>query len=174
MSSDDDLLVRSNECSKANGEQAYGGDDHPNEREKAGRAAELLACVGAVSADPEANNEHGCKEGGEFSKRDSVLWLDGDLGMILSTSDGSEDGDDSDRQKPNKTNALDSNGNPYQTRTYLLIDPHNGRGTCSAETEGYGEGDGEDGCEPGEADRFALGFVGRGRCAHGELLTADS
>jgi hypothetical protein len=66
MSSDDDLLVRSNECSKANGEQAYGGDDHPNEREEAGRAAELLARVAAVSADSEANNEHGGKESGEF------------------------------------------------------------------------------------------------------------
>jgi hypothetical protein len=66
VSSDDDLLVRSNECSKANGEQAYGGDGHPNELEEAGRAAELLASVGTVSADPEANNEHGWKEGGEF------------------------------------------------------------------------------------------------------------
>jgi hypothetical protein len=112
------------------------------------------------------------KKAASLAKETPRFGSDGDT--ILSTSDGSEDGDDSDRQKPNKTNALDSKGNPYQTRTYLLIDPHNGRGTCSAETEGYGEGDGEDGCEPGEADRFALGFMGRRRCAHGELLTADS
>ena len=114
------------------------------------------------------------KKAPSLAKETPRFGSDGDMGMILSTSDGSEDGDDSDRQEANKTNALDSNGNPYQARTYLLIDPHNGRGTCSAETEGYGEGDGEDGCEPGEADRFALGFMGRRRCAHGELLTADS
>ena len=114
------------------------------------------------------------KKAASLAKETPRFGSDGDMEMILSTPDGSENGDDSDRQESNKTTALDNSGNPYQARAYLLISPHNGRGTYSAETEGYRKGNGEDGCEPGEADRLALGLVRRRRGAHGELLTADS
>jgi hypothetical protein len=50
------------------------------------------------------------KKAASLAKETPRFGSDGYMGIILSTSDGSKDGDDSDRQKSNKTNALDSNG----------------------------------------------------------------
>lgn len=106
------------------------------------------------------------KKAASLAKEISRFGSNGDVGIILFISDGSEDGDNSDCQEPHQANALNSNGKPYQTRSHLLMVPHNCCGAYSAKPEGYTEGDSKDGCEPGEADRFA--------CAHGELLNADS
>jgi hypothetical protein len=83
------------------------------------------------------------------------------MAIILSTEAGSDDSDDSDHYEAHEADGFDGDRGPYQPRTYFLMVSHHGHGTYSAEAEGYGEGHGEDGCEPGQADRSALGLMGR-------------
>src|ERR1700679_2488296 len=93
---------------------------------------------------------------------------DGDMAIILSA----EDGDESDHYEAHEADSFDADGCPNQPRTYFLMVSHHGHGTYRAEAKGYGEGHGEDGCEPGQADRTALAFRGWRRRVHGTLLTA--
>ena len=53
------------------------------------------------------------KKPASFAKEISRFGSNGDVGIILFTSGGSEDGDESDRQEPHPTNSLDRNGDPY-------------------------------------------------------------
>jgi hypothetical protein len=56
------------------------------------------------------------KKAASLAKENSRLGSNGDVGIILFISGGSEDGDDPDSQEPHHANALDGNGNPYQAR----------------------------------------------------------
>jgi len=66
-------VVPSDEYNNAYDQQRNGRDDHPDQREEAGIAAELLSAMQAVAADAEADDERRCKEGGEFGQGDSAL-----------------------------------------------------------------------------------------------------
>jgi hypothetical protein len=71
------------------------------------------------------------------------------MGIILSTSNGSDESDDTNYQESEKTKGLDHNGDSYQIRTQVLIGPEDGQGTYGTEAEGDAERDGQNRREHG-------------------------